>query len=393
MTAVKFFKMVGAALVALLVLGPVHAETQGVTDTEVLIGTDLDLSGPINFWGLPIKNGMEMAVDEINAAGGIHGRKLRLIVEDMAYDPKKAVLAVEKLLSRDRVFTVTASMGTVMTAATMPLVLKRGIAHVFPITPAEMFAIPFNRLKFAWFTPYYYDVRTSIKYLLESKKFTKVGVLYQDDDFGAEILKATQDQLQTAGMKPVSTASYKRGATDFSSQIARLKADGVELVVMATIVRETIGAMTAARNLGWKPAFLVSQAGYSVAIPALGKDVVDGLYAGVMTPIPYPDSPSPEVRDWLQRYKARYNQDGAVESAVGYSVLQTLALGLKNAGRDLTVDSFVAGLEQIRDYRNIFGSSPITLTPKDHLGARRSYVAQLKSGKWELLTKDLYYGE
>ncbi|NLZ41580.1 MAG: ABC transporter substrate-binding protein [Comamonadaceae bacterium] len=383
-----------AACTALAALVPAaQAQTQGVSDTEIVLGTTLDLSGPINFWGVPARNGMEMAVDEINAAGGIHGRKLRLVVEDMAYDPKKAVLATEKLLTRDRVFAVIGSMGTVTTAATMPLVLRRGVPHLFPIAPSELFALPFNHLKFASFVPYYDDVRNSLKYLMANRRYGRIGVLYQDDDFGSEILRAVRDQLEAAGVRPVSVQSYKRGATDFSSQIARLKADEADLVVLGTIVRETVGAMTAARNLGWNPAFLVSQAGYSVAVPALGKEAVEGLYAGVVTPLPYADTASPQVLEWMKRYKARTNQDAAIEAVVGYAQIVLAAQGLANAGRDLSVDALVAGLERIRDYRDIFGASPMSFAADNHLGSRRSALAQLHKGRWALLTDFMYYGD
>ncbi|GIK82917.1 MAG: hypothetical protein BroJett024_40220 [Alphaproteobacteria bacterium] len=385
-----------AALGALLAFSSVprvKAEVQGVTETEILLGTHLDLSGPINFWGLPVKNGMEMAVDEINAAGGIHGRKLRLVIEDMGYDPKKAVLATQKLLTRDRIFAMVGSMGTVTSAATMPLVLERGLPHLFPITPAEMFALPFDRLKFAYFAPYYDDVRTSLKYLIAKNGYSRIGILYQDDEFGANILKAAQDQLAESGLELVSVTSYKRGATDFSSQIARLRSDGVDLVVMGTVVRETVGAMAAARNLGWDVDFLVSQAGYAPIVAELGKEAVDGLYAGAMTPIPYADTASPDVLDWIGRYKSKFNQEPNIEAVVGYMVITTAAMGMENAGRDLTVDSLVAGLEQIREHRNIFGTSPISFTVDDHLATRYTFLAQIQNGRWVPLTGFMHYGE
>lgn len=385
-----------AALGALLAFSSVprvKAEVQGVTETEILLGTHLDLSGPINFWGLPVKNGMEMAVDEINAAGGIHGRKLRLVIEDMGYDPKKAVLATQKLLTRDRIFAMVGSMGTVTSAATMPLVLERGLTHLFPITPAEMFALPFDRLKFAYFAPYYDDVRTSLKYLIAKNGYSRIGILYQDDELGANILKAAQDQLAESGLELVSVTSYKRGATDFSSQIARLRSDGVDLVVMGTVVRETVGAMAAARNLGWDVDFLVSQAGYAPIVAELGKEAVDGLYAGAMTPIPYADTASPDVLDWIGRYKSKFNQEPNIEAVVGYMVITTAAMGMENAGRDLTVDSLVTGLEQIREHRNIFGTSPISFTVDDHLATRYTFLAQIQNGRWVPLTGFMHYGE
>ncbi|MCB1363832.1 MAG: ABC transporter substrate-binding protein [Rhodobacteraceae bacterium] len=385
-----------AALGALLALAPgtgVRAQVQGVTDNEIVLGTLLDLSGPINFWGLPVKNGMELAVDDINAAGGIHGRKLRLIVEDMAYDPKKAVLAAQKLVTGDRIFAMVGSMGTVTSAATMPLVLERGLPHLFPITPAEMFAIPFEKLKFAFFSPYYDDVRTSLKYLLREKGFNRIGVMYQDDEFGANVLQAVKDQLAETGLQPVSVTSYKRGATDFSSQIARLKADGADLVVLGTVVRETVGAMATARNLGWDVSFLISQAGYAPVVVQLGKDAVEGLYAGAMTPIPYADTASPEVLAWIDRYKAKFDAEPNVQAVVGYIIIETAAVGMQNAGPDLTPDTLAAGIERIMDYRNIFGTAPLSFSPTDHLGSRQTFLAQVRNGRWVPLTGFMHYSD
>lgn len=382
------------ALGALLALSPgfgAKADVQGVSDDEIVIGTLLDLSGPINFWGIPVKNGMELAVDDINAAGGINGRMLRLVVEDMAYDPKKAVLAAQKLLTSDRIFAMVGSMGTVTSAATMPLVLERGLPHLFPITPAEMFAVPFDKLKFAFFSPYYDDVRTSVKYLIAEKGFSRIGVMYQDDEFGANVLQAVKDQLAETGLEPVSVTSYKRGATDFSSQIARLKSDGVDLVVLGTIVRETVGAMATARNLGWNPAFLISQAGYAPVTAQLGKEAVEGLYAGAMTPIPYADNASPEIKAWIESYKAKFGEEPNVQGVVGYIIVQTAAMGMQNAGRDLTPETLTAGLEQIRDYRNIFGTAPLSFSDTDHLGSRQTFLAQVQNGRWVALTGFMHY--
>src|ERR1700733_9400587 len=111
----KSFKVLGLAVGALaLTQLPAAAQTkltnQGISADEIVIGTHQDLSGPIKSWGVPVANGMKMAVDEINASGGVNGRKLRLIVEDSGYDPKKAVLATQKLIEKDKVFTMIGGM-------------------------------------------------------------------------------------------------------------------------------------------------------------------------------------------------------------------------------------------------------------------------------------------
>ena len=367
------------------------AQVQGVTDSEIVLGTHLDLSGPINSWGQPIKSGMEMAVDDINAAGGINGRKIRLIIEDNGYDPKKAVLATQKMLTHDRIFAMVGSMGTVTSAATMPLVLKQGLPHLFPITPADMFYKPFDKLKFAFFSPYYDDIRTGVKFMVQTRGKKKVGVLYQDDEFGANILKGVEDQLKSMNLPLVGSTSYKRGATDFSTQIAKLKSDGVDLVVLGTIIRETIGSMAAARQLGWGVDFLISQAAYAPEVPALGKQAVEGLYGSGMTPIPDAGTSRPEVVAWMKRFEQRFGKPANVQAVVGYIVLQTAALGLTNAGRALTPDTAVAGLEKIRNHGNVFGTAPLSFSPDSHLASRQVFMAQVKNGKWVKLTDFMTY--
>lgn len=379
------------ASAALLGAGSAAAQTQGVSDNEIVLGTYLDFSGPLATWGNALRTGMEMAVDEANASGGIHGRKLRLVIEDSGYDPKKAVLVTQKLLTRDQIFAMVGSLGTVTGAATMPMVLKRGLPHLFPVSPSDIFALPFDHLKFAYFTPYYDDVRTSLKYLLKAKGFTRVGVLYQDDEFGANILKGVEDQLKAMNLPLAGSTSYKRGATDFSTQIAKLKSEGVDLVVLGTIIRETIGSMAAARQLGWDVDFLISQAAYAPEVPALGKQAVEGLYGSGMTPIPDAETSRPEVVAWMKRFEQRFGKPANVQAVVGYIVLQTAALGLTNAGRTLTPDTVVAGLETIRDHSNVFGTAPLSFSPDNHLASRQVFMAQVKNGKWVKLTDFMTY--
>ena len=120
------------------------AET-GVTDTEIVIGSHQDLSGPIAGWGTQVKMGLEMKAREINEAGGIHGRKIRLIVEDNAYDPKKAIMVTNKMISRDKVFCFIGNMGSPTAGATKPIISRKKIPQMFPLTAASLFYDPYDR--------------------------------------------------------------------------------------------------------------------------------------------------------------------------------------------------------------------------------------------------------
>ncbi len=382
--------VVAAALVATSTSG-LADDPQGVTGTEVVIGSHQDLSGPITFWGVPVKNGMMMAAEEINAAGGVHGRTLKLLIEDSGYDPKKAVLATQKLLTRDEIFVMAGAMGTPTVLASMPLVLKKGLPHIFPLTAAEQTYEPFNPLTFAMFTPYYHSMRAGTKYMIETFDKKRPCAMHQDDEFGLNNLRGVEQQLDEMGMELVSVTSYKRGATDFSSQIARMRGDDCDVVFLATIIRETVGAMAEARKLGWNVDFLTGQAGFAPEVALLGKDVVEGLYGVGQTPIPYRDTADEAVGTWMDRYKDMFGSEANIQAVAGYNVVMLTAEGLQNAGPALTVEAFVAGLEQINGYEDIFGSAPVTFSSDNHLGNTRVFVSQIRDGRWERLTEPLLF--
>src|SRR3954465_5945043 len=135
------------------------ATNEGITATEIVIGTHQDLSGPIKVWGVPVSNGMTTAGEESNGAGGINGRKLRMILEDNGYDPKKAVLASQKMVERDKVFAMIGPMGSPTVLAAQDILFDAGVLQLFPLTAAEFTfkfdpAKPQERLKFNNLLPY-----------------------------------------------------------------------------------------------------------------------------------------------------------------------------------------------------------------------------------------------
>ena len=153
--------LIGAAatLAVLPALAQTKVTNQGVTPTEIVIGTHQDLSGPIKVWGVPVLNGMKLAVEEINAKGGINGRKIRMIAEDSGYDPKKAVLASQKMVEKDKVFAMIGPMGSPTVLAAQDILFEAGVPQLFPLTAAEFTykfdpAKPQERLKFNNLLPY-----------------------------------------------------------------------------------------------------------------------------------------------------------------------------------------------------------------------------------------------
>ncbi|MBV1695399.1 MAG: ABC transporter substrate-binding protein, partial [Hyphomicrobiales bacterium] len=297
---------------------------QGISATEIVLGSHQDLSGPIKGWGVPVANGMNMAVEEINAAGGIQGRKLRLIVEDSGYDPKKAVLASQKLIERDKIFAMVGPMGSPTVIAAQDILFDAGILQLFPLTAAEFTykfdpTKPQERLKFNTLLPYVESTRAAVKYMLDTKKYSKPCVISQDDEYGKNVLDGFTQQLAAMNIKSAGETTFKRGSSDFSAPVAKMRADGCDLVVIGAIIREPIGIMAEAKKIGWdNVAFLGATPVNVLEVPALGKEIVEGLYAAGGFEIPYPDTAKGKVKEWVDNYTKKFNSPANSQAIIGY---------------------------------------------------------------------------
>ncbi len=353
---------------------------------ELVVGSLQDLSGPISALGAHFRNGTQMRFDEENAKGGVHGRQLRLIVEDTAYDPKKAVLAAQKLIRRDRVFAVIHNLGSPVVMSTMPLFLDAGVLHLFPAAPLREVYEPLHPLKFAMSPSYTVSVPPAARYLIQGNGYRRIGILFQDDDMGHEVLRGMDALLGELKLEWCEKVSYKRGATDFSSQVARLKAADCDFVVLATVVRETIGAWKEARRIGWTVPMLVTASGYTAQVHQLGGREMDGLYGVVLTPHPYPEQANKMLADWIGRYQTRFGSEPNTWSVMAYAGADLFIRGLQQAGPEAGALAVSRALEQTRSTRDFFGNPDFALSAADHLANRRVRLAQIRNGRWENLT-------
>jgi ABC-type branched-subunit amino acid transport system substrate-binding protein len=369
---------------------------QGISATEIIVGNHSDLSGPVKVWGVPFTNGMKMATDEINAAGGINGRKIKLVIEDSGYDPKKAVLATQKLIEKDQVFTIVGGGGSAPVLAAQDAVLEAGVTQLFPLTAAEFTfkfdpAKPQERLKFGNLLPYIESTRAALKYMVETFKPQKPCIMYQDDEYGKNVLEGFEKQLEAMNLKPATITNFKRGVSDFSAQISRMKSEGCDLVVLGTIIRETIGAMAEARKLGWDVRFMGATATNVLEVPALGKDVVEGLYAAAAFEVPYEDTAKGKVKDWLVNYKKTFGADGNTQAIIGYNAIMTFAHYAKLAGKDLTGQKLLEALESGQPFDDIFGNPTTRFSKTNHLASTVTQVQKVEKGRWVVVEKGLMF--
>ena len=329
-----------------------------------------------------------MRFDEVNDAGGIFGRKINLIIEDQAYQVPKAVQACNKLIDRDNVFAFVASLGTPMNNACFKDQLAAGVPNLFPLSAARSMFEPYDRLKFYGAATYVDQIRAAVSYFVKERAKKAICVMYQDTDFGKEILEGAKEQADALKIKIVETTSHKPTDQDFTAPITKLREAKCELVALGTIVRDSIVPYTTARKAGWNDViFLGAASSYDSFVGAA--QGMEGFYAMGLTEMPYPDSAVPSVKKFVEDYKKRFNVDPNIGAVYGYVAADLTVQGLKNAGKDLTTDSFIAGLEKIKDYKDIFNGPAVTFGEKIRQGANSSFLAEVKGGRWTRVTQPL----
>jgi branched-chain amino acid transport system substrate-binding protein len=381
-------KLKSTLALALLAMASVHAsaQTQGVSKNEIVLGSIQDLSGPLASLGKQVRYGMQLRVDELNEqSGGIHGRKIRLLIEDSQYDPKKAVLATQKLVNQDKIFAMVGHIGTTSNLAAMPIQFAKNVPNLNPITASKEMYEPFHRLKFAFAASYYDQMRVFAPKLAKEKGAKKVCTMHQDDDFGTEVMNGAEAGLKTIGMTLAEKTTYKTGATDFSSQVARLKAANCDMVILGTVLRETIGTIGTARRTGYNPIFLGSSAAYFDLVHKLGGRAMDGLYAAMTVQNPYLDSASQPLRFWATKYQTKFNEEPAVFSVYGYTAIDNFITAATAAGPNLTTDSFIKALETVTFPADIFGSPVTKFSATKRQGSDQARLSQIVDGKWKVL--------
>src|SRR5450830_959095 len=373
-------------LAALTLASTLATAQQGVSPTEITLGSIQDLSGPLAGFGKQARLGMLLAVDEINETGGVNGRKLKLLVEDDGYDPKKAVLAAQKLVNQDKIFMMMGHIGTAQNMAAMPVQFEKNVINFFPITAAREMYEPFHKLKYSFAATYYDQMRRAVPQMVKDKGVKKVCTIYQDDDFGLEVLRGGEAGLKKINMDFAEKTSFKRGATDFSSQVAKMKAADCELVVLGTIIRETIGTIATARKLGYNPVFLGSSAAYTDLIHILGGKAMDGLYAMMTVQNPYTDEASQPIRFWANKYKTKFNEDPSIFSVYDYNAVDAFIRAAQKAGPNLSTDSFIKAMDSMVIPPDIFGSPEASFGPQKRLGNNLSRISQIQDGRWKVVS-------
>ena len=369
----------------------VSEATQGVSDSEIILGSHTDLSGPVAIWGVGSINGARMRFEEANEAGGVNGRQIKFVVEDTQYQIPRAIQAANKLINRDKVFAMVLALGTPTNNAVLTQQLKAGIPNMFPVTGARSMVEPYHDLKFAQRGIYYDEIRAGVKYFLQEMGKEKPCVIYQDTDYGQEILEGAEDQLKEMGQALVGVSAHKPTESEFTASIIRLRNAQCDVVFMGTIHRDTILILEAARKMKFDVVFVGNNAAYGQVIAEQESGSGEGYHAFVhMAKLYKEDGLSDIVKRWWDRYEARFNVEPGIPAMEGYRAADLVVTALENAGPDLDKAGFLAATEAINDYQDIFGYQ-IQFGPGDHKGVSESLLSVVEDGKWKTLATAITY--
>ncbi len=370
--------------------GSAASAVRGVTDAEIVLGSYTDLSGPTAVWGVGATNGARMRFDEANAAGGVHGRLIRFVVEDSAYQLPKAIQASNKLINRDNILAMLLAVGTPMNNAIMPQQFRAGVPNLFPISGGRQMVEPFHRMKFTQRGIYYDEVRAAVRHFVENEGKQRICIIHHESDYGQEIVDAVEGQLAAMGMQVVARTAHKPTESEFTAAVLRLRKAECDMVAMATVHRDTILVLDTARKMGWEDvAWVGNNAAYGQVIA--DHESSEGYYAFTHMAKIYPDDDkSPAVQAWWDQYVVLHGDDPGLAAMEGYRAADLTLLALENAGRDLTVDGLIKGVEAITDYTDIFGYR-VSFSPEKHGGVRESVLSQVRNGRFVVLAEAVSY--
>lgn len=365
-----------------LATGARGARAAGVSGSEIVIGSHLDLSGPTAA-GMPmLRNAMEMRINQANAAGGIHGRQIRLIVEDNGSQPQLAVRAAQKLIRQDEVFAILNPFGSGTNAATLGLAMEAGTVVFAPWGASAIFqqVAQNNPLLFTTVQDYHTTTGRALLRAIPDWGSQRVGVIYQEGPFGDLIQAGVNVAMQELGMTVAETAAYRPGDIDFSSQVARLRAADVDLIVIGTIIRETVGVMQAVRNLNWDVRVLTAIPGRGTIVARLGGADVEGLYGIGGWRLHGEDTEDADARAFIDAFQAAYGMVPDENAANAYSYTSWFIAALEAAGQDLTADSFVTAA-RATPHSDFTTYAPLGFE-NNHAMPELVSIDQIQGGRW-----------
>ncbi|MFZ3044473.1 MAG: ABC transporter substrate-binding protein [Desulfatirhabdiaceae bacterium] len=368
---------------------PPQSRSQGVTDSEILLGSSLALNGHASFLGTQTLRGAMCYLNHVNANGGVHGRTIRVIAHDDSYDPPMCLVNTQRLIIDDQVFALFCYVGTPTTVRILPLIEEAHIPLLGMFTGANALRDPFNRWLINVRASYYQETRAAVHHLITDMGLKKIAVFYQYDAYGFDGLTGTELALKEFSLAPVVSGSYNRGTLDVQEGLSKIMASGAEAVVMIGTYDPCATFIKKADDLGYQGVFyLVSFVGADELARRLEHH--GNLTVLMSQVVPPPDRQNSSQlltgeTGYLTLLERYYPGDQpSFVGLEGFINARVLVEGLIRAGGDLTRDGFIQAIESIHDF-SLGLDSNISFSPTDHQGLDRVYFTRLENGQFTLI--------
>ena len=355
--------------------------TPGVSDKEIVIGSCSALEGPSHTLGVQTVTGAQAYFSMVNEEGGVHGRKLRLVAYDDSYDPAKTQICFDRL-TKENVFALGFFVGTPTAVKYVPMAEGAKIPLVGLFTGAQTLYTPLRHWIVNVRASYFDETREQIDGLWNTLAYRKIGVIYPDDAFGAAVLEGVKQALKTHGADPAAVASYKRQTTDVAGAIDIVRASSPQAVVVVGPPNTVAPILKQAHAGGWKPLFLtVSFVGTDELILEAGADADGMIITQVVPPYYLTDLKT------VALYRRALTQYAPTErpnfvGLEGFVDAMVMVEGLKRAGKELTREGLIRGIESIHDVDLGLGPQlKLDYSAKDHKGFDHVIPTVVRSGR------------
>ena len=385
----------GVAVAALsLQVSPSFAQKKydpGASDTEIKIGQAMPYSGPASSYGT-IGRVEAAYFKKVNDEGGVNGRKIVFLSLDDGYTPPKAVEATRRLVEQDQVLLMFGSLGTATNTAVQGYLNARKVPQLFVTTGASKWNDPQHHPWTMGFQPNYHtEAVIYAKYILQSKPNARIGVLYQNDDYGKDYLKGVKDGLgEMAAKMVVAELTYEVTDATIDGQIVQMHGMGVDVLIDATSPKFAAQAIRKAYDIGWKPLHFLNNTSISVgsvlAPAGLDKSV------GLVTSLYGKDPTDPRwdgdagMSAWRAFMKTYYPEGSLIDNAnvFGYGQARTLVQVLKQCGDNLTRENVMKQAASLRDFDTSVSLPGITINtgPNDFAPIKSLQLARFDGKTW-----------
>ncbi|RXG94064.1 ABC transporter substrate-binding protein [Bradyrhizobium zhanjiangense] len=397
MTAVRF--QVAAFFVALALCTAMSSEAlaqkkydTGASDTEIKIGNIMPYSGPASAYAA-IGKTEEAYFNKINAEGGINGRKIKFISYDDAYSPPKTVEQARKLVENDGVLLVFGSLGTSTNSAIRKYMNEKKVAQLFVASGASKWNDPKQYpWTMGWQPSYVSEARIYAKYIMKEKPDGKIGVLYQNDDFGKDYLNGLRDGLGSKASMIVLEEAYDTSEPAIDEHVVKLKAAGADIFISITSPKFAAQGIKKAAEINWHPMHIISNVSASVGgvIEPAGLEISQGILSASYTkdgsdPQWNADDGMKKFYNFLAQYAPKANKlDTGV--VFGYAAAQTMVKVLQMCGDDLTRENVMKQAASLKDFEpdTLLPGIKINTAPDNFAPIEQFQMMRFKGKKWEL---------